>query len=49
MPIAERLQRERQGRSAGSRIWGCETTRRRVNVGYQLTERWSVSTGVRND
>jgi len=44
----EQLESRSQGRSE-NREPGLETRALELDVGYKLTEKWSVSTGVRND
>ena len=47
MPLTERLIAPRA--TGASQEQGLETTRAELDLGYQLTDRWSVSTGVRSD
>src|SRR5262249_25716764 len=48
VPVGDRMQ---LAAKADGRIQqqGLETTAEEVDVGYRLTDRWSLSTGVRND
>ena len=48
MPVTSRLRLAAKG-DQKTETEGLETRTVEVNVGYQLTPKWSVSTGVRND
>jgi len=48
MPVTDRLD---LGAKADRRVQeaGLETTAQEIDIGYELSDRWSLSTGVRND
>jgi len=48
MPIGERLSFAAKG-DHSVQVQGVEVTAMELNVGYQLNDRWRLSTGVRND